>query len=100
DQPQQGQKMMDWKLPGGLHSFHRAQLLEMLGSHVPSSVVNFNAELDHYQRAADGTVALFFKNGNTVSCDVLVGADGLWSTVRHQMYKELRGEVHCDPDPK
>lgn len=36
----------------------------------------------------DNGVTVQLSNGSTVEADVLVGADGIWSSVRAQMYKE------------
>src|SRR6266446_1421874 len=47
-------------------------------------IVQFDRTFTHYEEAADGTIALHFADGSTAACDVLVGADGGNSHVRHQ----------------
>ena len=55
----------------------------------PDFLVN-GAAVTTYSNTADG-VNIVLKDGTTVSADVLVGSDGIWSAVRAQMYDE--GEV-------
>jgi salicylate hydroxylase len=63
------------------YHFHRAELLDVLSAAVPKGVVH----LDHRfvgltQR--EGRVEVRFQNGATDNADVIVGADGIHSTVR------------------
>ena len=63
------------------YHFHRAELLDVLSGAVPDGVL----ELDHRcvsltQR--DDRVEVRFHNGATAAADVVVGADGIHSTVR------------------
>jgi len=55
----------------------------------PDFLVN-GAKVASYTNTADG-VDVTLGDGTTVSADVLVGSDGIWSAVRAQMYNE--GEV-------
>ena len=55
----------------------------------PDFIVN-GAPIVGYSHTADG-VAAKLSDGTEVDADVLVGSDGIWSTVRAQMYDE--GEV-------
>lgn len=73
-------------------------------SHLPPGIAHFGKRLASYSRAADGEVALVFNDGSTATCDVLVGADGIKSTVRAQMYAasaEAAGDLtlmrHVEP---
>ena len=67
-------------------------LLKLLGGHVqnPSSVFHFSKRLDSYTHdPSDGSVSLAFKDGTHATCDLLVGSDGIRSTVRRVMYTQL-----------
>ncbi|KZT40625.1 FAD/NAD(P)-binding domain-containing protein [Sistotremastrum suecicum HHB10207 ss-3] len=79
-----------WKLAGGLHSFHRAHLLSLLSSLLPRSCYTFSSPLKSYtQSPSSNSVTLHFENAPSQTFDALIAADGLWSPVRTQMYKEL-----------
>jgi salicylate hydroxylase len=63
------------------YHFHRAELLEILASALPSEVVH----LDHRCVAVaqhGGRVEVSFHNGVAADADVVIGADGIHSTVR------------------
>jgi 2-polyprenyl-6-methoxyphenol hydroxylase-like FAD-dependent oxidoreductase len=47
--------------------------------------VRFGKKLDGYEELPDGAVRARFSDGTSVTGDVLVGADGMGSTVRRQM---------------
>ncbi|WP_157182673.1 FAD-dependent oxidoreductase [Sciscionella marina] len=47
--------------------------------------VHFGKSLNRYRELSDGTVRAEFADGSTASGDVLVGADGMGSTVRRQL---------------
>jgi len=47
--------------------------------------VHFGKKLDSYEELGDGTVSARFADGTTTTGDVLVGADGMGSTVRRQL---------------
>ena len=53
-------------------------------------VVRFGAEFTRFERRADGTVRVWFADGRTDTADVLVGADGIGSAVRHQHLPDVR----------
>ena len=96
NQPRPGRIYHTWKLPGGLHSFHRAHLLDVLSSSLSSNThVHFNSEFDSYSQptsasGGSGGVTLHLTNGRSQQFDLLVASDGLWSPIRKQMYTELR----------
>ena len=63
------------------YHFHRADLLNVLSSAVPTGVLH----LDHRcvgLSQHDDRVEVHFDNGNTVEADVVIGADGIHSSVR------------------
>ena len=43
----------------------------------------------NYQDSGAGPITLNFKDGTVATCDVLVGADGIKSSVRANMYEGL-----------
>src|SRR5712671_2139422 len=47
-------------------------------------IVQFDRNFTHYEETAGGPIVLHFAGGSTAACDVLVGADGCNSHVRHQ----------------
>ncbi|MFJ9084145.1 FAD-dependent oxidoreductase [Streptomyces sp. NPDC102384] len=54
--------------------------------------VHYGARLTAYRHEADGTVTAHFADGRTASADLLVGADGVNSTVRRALLPEARIE--------
>lgn len=80
-----------------LRSYHRAEFLSVLCSQIPSHYrTHFGRRLVSYSCSCscsssddDHEITLHFKDGGTVMCDVLVGADGVKSAVRHTMFSRL-----------
>jgi salicylate hydroxylase len=66
---------------------HRADLHRLLQSRVPESSVHLNATLTKMSSTSSGAVATF-QDGREVECDVLVGADGIHSVVRANLFGE------------
>ena len=52
--------------------------------------LHFGMKLDHYQEMPDDRVRLTFADGTTTTADVVVGADGMGSTVRRQLLPDIR----------
>jgi salicylate hydroxylase len=68
---------------------HRADLLDVLLGGLGSDGFRLNAHVDRFEQNADG-VTITLSDGTTATGDVLVGADGIHSTVRGQLFgKEL-----------
>jgi len=68
--------------PGECATYHRADLQEILLSHVSSFVqCHLNHRLVSYTELEE-EIEPKFKNGETASCDILIGADGINSVVR------------------
>lgn len=66
---------------------HSATTQQALGRILLSgldNVVQFGKKFERYEVRPDGTVTAFFADGSTAAADVLVGADGANSMVRHQ----------------
>ncbi|KAL4246575.1 FAD/NAD(P)-binding domain superfamily protein [Abortiporus biennis] len=77
----------DHKIPNGIVRFHRAQFLDTFISHIPKDVAHFGKRLQAYKdEAGSPGVELFFEDGTSAKCDVLIGCDGIGSIVRKQMF--------------
>jgi salicylate hydroxylase len=63
------------------YNFHRADLLDLLSAAVPAGVLHLDHRCVGLTQHAD-RVEVQFHNGATAAADVVVGADGIHSTVR------------------
>ena len=63
------------------YHFHRAELLDVLSAAVPDGVLHLNHRCVGLTQHQD-RVEVQFQNGATASADVVIGADGIHSTVR------------------
>lgn len=62
---------------------HRAAFLRELLEDIPPELLHSSKNLkDIEKKGSEGPVLLHFTNGTTHECDVLIGADGIHSTVR------------------
>jgi salicylate hydroxylase len=68
-------------------SMHRADLLAGLARRVPRERIRLNSRLVAVEEHADGVVATL-EDGDQLVADVLIGADGLRSTVRSILFGE------------
>lgn len=64
---------------------HRAELQSALANAVPPELVHLSAQLTHFEQNSQGVIA-HFDDGKTVQGDVLIGADGIKSVVRGQLF--------------
>ena len=71
---------------------HRAELLEMLGGHVDRGRVRLAHRCVAVSQDSNGVTARF-ENGETVRADALIGADGLRSIVRRQLFGTRRSDM-------
>lgn len=82
---------------GGSASFHRAALLNILVSKIPTDRVHFNKRVISYSYSHSHSpthssshslneITLHFADGSTATTDILIGCDGIRSIVRRQMY--------------
>lgn len=83
--------------------FHRAHFHGVLLSHLPSTCTTHNAKrLKSYSQPTEcsenSSITLTFTDGTTATCDVLIGADGIKSTVRCYMLNQLAESM--EPDEK
>lgn len=73
----------------GIKGWHYGVLRSSAFKHmldlVPEGMIYSDHEFDHYEERQDG-VTVYFKNGETVEADILVGADGVRSGVSRQAF--------------
>ena len=75
---------------------HRADLHEILAScarQIDPNIVRLNHMVTGFTESADG-VDLHFANRPSVQGDILIGADGVKSVVRAQMFGAAPGDLH------
>ncbi|MBI20082.1 MAG: hypothetical protein CMB73_05855 [Euryarchaeota archaeon] len=66
----------------------QAALIDHLNSISPhNDVVRLDSGVSRYERSDEG-VLVELEDGRTLSGDILIGADGIWSTVRSQLFNE------------
>ncbi|KAF9430165.1 hypothetical protein BGZ76_000944 [Entomortierella beljakovae] len=71
--------------------FSRPDLYELLQSKIPPSKIHMSKKVTSFQQNQDG-VTLEFYDGTTAQGDILVGADGAYSSVREQLFKDLNNK--------
>jgi 2-polyprenyl-6-methoxyphenol hydroxylase-like FAD-dependent oxidoreductase len=76
------------KIGGDCVGVNRAELLPSLAEALPEGVIETGSEFVSFEQDADGVTATL-ADGRTERSDVLVGADGLHSTVRRLIIGEL-----------
>lgn len=69
-------------------AIHRAKLQKILLESLPSEMVTLGKEFQSYKTLANGKVEIQFKGQSTYSSDYLIGADGIHSRVRKQLFPE------------
>jgi salicylate hydroxylase len=67
------------------YTAHRADLLDVLLGGVGKDGFRLGARIERFDQDADG-VTITLADGSTATGDVLIGADGIHSTVRGQMF--------------
>ncbi|MBF5055145.1 FAD-binding monooxygenase [Alcanivorax sp. 521-1] len=74
-----------WGAP--LYNIHRADLIEILADALPSESVRLGAHCNGFTQDDDG-VTVHLDNGDDLHGDVLIGADGIHSVIRKQLFGE------------
>ncbi|KAI9654327.1 MAG: hypothetical protein M1821_006643 [Bathelium mastoideum] len=69
-------------VPMVLSIVHRAAFLQELLANVPQERMHAGKKLEKIDPNSDGSITLRFADGTTHDCDILIGADGIRSTVR------------------
>lgn len=67
------------------HLIHRGDFIDALMGVLPEGMVHLGHKLERVEDRGD-SAALTFANGATVEADLVVGADGIKSVVRHQLF--------------
>src|SRR5258705_9449514 len=74
--------------------FHRGELHALLAKAVPAERVHLAHRCTNVEQNADGVTATF-ENGVKASADILIGADGIFSTVRRILLGPERPRFAC-----
>ncbi|MCP2032504.1 salicylate hydroxylase [Okibacterium sp. HSC-33S16] len=69
------------------HLIHRGDFIEALLSVLPDGMVRLGHKLDTVEDRGDSAV-LTFTNGERVEADLVIGADGIKSAVRQQLFSQ------------
>ncbi|MER6627572.1 NAD(P)/FAD-dependent oxidoreductase [Streptomyces sp. NPDC000987] len=69
------------------HLIHRGDFIEALLGVLPEGMVHLGHKLESIQDKGDSSV-LTFANGRTVEADLVVGADGIKSVVRQNLFSD------------
>lgn len=79
-------------------TMHRKDLVDILKQSIPSScTIHFNKRLTKYEKQSPGSLILCFADDSTSTADVLVGADGVHSSVRKTFFETV-GPGTVDPN--
>ncbi|SJL09387.1 uncharacterized protein ARMOST_12765 [Armillaria ostoyae] len=82
---------------GHCQTFHRGDLHDVFVNHLsPRCVIHYSKRLQTFAEQPDGQVKIFFEDGTTAECDVLIGADGIKSQVRASLLKDKAQSASAD----
>lgn len=77
----------DFEVRTNTHLIHRGDFIDALNGVLPEGMVRLGHKLEKVEDLGDRAV-LTFANGATADADLVVGADGIKSTVRRQLFSE------------
>ena len=79
--------MEDYEVRTNTHLIHRGDFIEALVGELPDGMVQLGHKLETVEDLGDRAV-LTFADGTTVEADLVIGADGIKSTVRQQLFSD------------
>lgn len=79
--------MDDYDVKTHTHLIHRGDFIEALVGVLPDGMVHLGHKLERIEDRGDRAAATF-ANGTTVEADLVIGADGIKSTVREQLFSD------------
>ena len=79
--------MDDYEVATHTHLIHRGDFIDALVGVLPQGMVRTGCKLESVEDRGDRSV-LTFAGGETVEADLVVGADGIKSTVRRQLFSD------------
>ncbi|KAG2076333.1 FAD/NAD(P)-binding domain-containing protein [Suillus decipiens] len=78
-------------------NLQRQHLVDIFKQYLPSSCsLHFNKRLTRYDKQLSGSLILHFADDTTSTTDVLIGADGVHSSVRKTLFESLDRDI-VDP---
>ncbi|KAI0549717.1 salicylate hydroxylase [Xylaria curta] len=77
---------------------HRASLLRELLAPLPKETLHVNKKLSKLSESSDG-VEVNFTDGTTMLYDAVIGADGIFSTVRDYVLRDVSTKYNCKASP-
>ncbi|KAF9434221.1 hypothetical protein BGZ76_008374 [Entomortierella beljakovae] len=77
--------------------FARAELYDLLLSKIPRDKIHFGKRFQSCEQTDEG-VKIHFEDNSVYEGDILVGADGCDSTVRQQLFDDLKKEGKLSPN--
>ncbi|RPD61072.1 FAD/NAD(P)-binding domain-containing protein [Lentinus tigrinus ALCF2SS1-7] len=106
NQPGEGHTYARVDAPAGSTTMHRRDMIDVFLRHIPPSYTfHTSKRLVRYTEAVtDSTpgdpVILHFSDGTSAEADVLVGADGIHSTIRMHMYEGAHSQECTSSTPE
>ncbi|KAI0709996.1 FAD/NAD-P-binding domain-containing protein [Earliella scabrosa] len=100
DQPREGYHYCRVLAPSGSTTMHRGDMIDVFRKHLPPSCsLHTSKRLLRYTQTFDdanesSAITLHFADGTTAQADTFVGADGIHSPTRMQMYRDAH-EDEC-----
>ena len=79
--------MDDYEVPTHTHLIHRGDFIDALVGVLPDGMVRLGHKLETVKDLGDRAV-LTFAGGTTIEADLVIGADGIKSAVRQQLFSD------------
>lgn len=86
---------------GGLLGIHRSDFSRVLLQHLPNTCrTHCLKRLLSYTQRPSNPIELLFADGTTAVCDILIGADGIKSSVRRSLLREQSHRARAEGRPR